>query len=230
MKTYDLLEAVGEVDDVCVKRAREKKKTAKRSWITVGSFAACLALIVICFPTIFHVFNPAQESDDSYRPGVGNKVDSVFELPAKYNGELLVENLELTENAQIEIYCREDGSVKDAEDWFSLIIIDSVFSETETVMIGDDPVKKAEHKLLLHCFFDGRTVEKQKVDMVFTKDATQMIEINGVEVQLARHSISLEFEYWYYAVFEYDGVVYDLRTKSNSKDHIYDVLDRLLKH
>lgn len=83
--------------------------------------------------------------------------------------------------------------------------------------------------MLLHCFFDGRTAEEQKVDMVFTKDATKTLEINGVAVQIAPNVNSLGFEHYYYAVFEYDGIVYDVRTRSNDPNYIYEVLDQLLK-
>lgn len=35
--------------------------------------------------------------------------------------------------------------------------------------------------------------------------------------------------YGIYAVFEYDGIVYDVRTRSNDPNYIYEVLDQLLK-
>ncbi len=54
MKPYDILDAIGNVDEICVVKAKEKrkKKTYKRLWIAAGSFAACLALF-ISIPFIF---------------------------------------------------------------------------------------------------------------------------------------------------------------------------------
>lgn len=42
MKLDDLLDAIGNVDDVCVKRAKEKKKTHRALWAVVGTLAACI--------------------------------------------------------------------------------------------------------------------------------------------------------------------------------------------
>ncbi len=52
MNTQDLLFAIGDVDDILIKRAKEKQKSHKAVWITIGSMAACL---VLCFmlPIVF---------------------------------------------------------------------------------------------------------------------------------------------------------------------------------
>ncbi len=235
MNKFTLIYALGHLDDDLLekhfraKEALKMKKTNKnkRIWIKWVAAAACFCLILVCVPMMMHIFNPSQ-MDDPYRQGIRYEVNGIAELPAEYNGKLLVQNLKLTENAQIELYYNEGGSAENAGDWFSLIVSDTIHNETETEIIGGNEVPKIDKRLLLHCFFDGRTVEKQTVDMVFTKDATETATINGVEVQIARHSISLDFEYWYYAVFEYNGVVYDVRTKANQPEYIYEVLEQLL--
>ncbi len=249
MKSYDLLEAIGNVDDACVKKAKEKKKVSKKKWVAIASLAACLALTVICIPTLVHILNPSQapggSSDgnfnnsggdlggDPYRPGIEYKVDNILRLPGEYNGKILAQNLAF-ENAEIELYYKSDGSVTNASDWTSLIITDCVFGKDEGPgievegNIGDNGVPKIEKRMLLHCFFDGRTVEDQTVDMVFTKDATETVEIRGVKVLIARNPLKINFEYWYYAVFAYDGVVYDLRTESNQQEYIFEVLNQLI--
>ncbi len=213
--------------DFEISRDMKMARKNKRRWIKWVAAAACFCLILVCVPTIIHILNPSQMVD-SYRRGIEYKVNSIAELPAEYGGKLLVQNLELTENAQIELYYNEGGSAENAGDWFSLIISDTIHNEAETEIIGGNEVPKIDKRLLVHCFFDGRSVEKQMVDMVFTEDATETATINGVEVQIARHGISLDFEYWYYAVFEYDGVVYDIRTKANQQEYIYDILEQLL--
>ena len=46
MKADDLLDAIGEVDDVWVKRAKEKKKTHRALW-AVGTLAACICIVMM---------------------------------------------------------------------------------------------------------------------------------------------------------------------------------------
>lgn len=46
MKPENILDAIGNVDDICIKNAKEKKKSRKNYWISVGAMAACLALVV----------------------------------------------------------------------------------------------------------------------------------------------------------------------------------------
>lgn len=56
MKPEDILDAIGNVDETCIKKAKEKKKSNKAVWITVTSIAACLALIV-SIPYVFFFFH-----------------------------------------------------------------------------------------------------------------------------------------------------------------------------
>lgn len=43
--SYDILEAIGNVDDECVKRAKESKTSNKAMWISIAALAACLVLV-----------------------------------------------------------------------------------------------------------------------------------------------------------------------------------------
>ena len=47
MKTDDLLDAIGDVDDVCVKRAKEQKKTHRALWAAMGTLAACICIAMM---------------------------------------------------------------------------------------------------------------------------------------------------------------------------------------
>lgn len=47
MKPENILEAIGNVDDSCIKNTKEKKKPRKKYWVSVGAMAACLALVVV---------------------------------------------------------------------------------------------------------------------------------------------------------------------------------------
>lgn len=48
MKPDDILDAIGQVDDECIKDARSKPKTDKKIWITAASLAACLCVVAAC--------------------------------------------------------------------------------------------------------------------------------------------------------------------------------------
>ena len=63
MKRDDILDAIGNVDDACVKRAKEKKKSHKKVWITLGSLAACL-LVVFMLPGIILNFGGYDSADN----------------------------------------------------------------------------------------------------------------------------------------------------------------------
>ncbi len=47
MKPENILDAIGNVDDTCIKNAKEKKKSRKNFWVSIGAMAACLALVVV---------------------------------------------------------------------------------------------------------------------------------------------------------------------------------------
>lgn len=56
MNTDDIIDALNEVDDTCIKNAKEpkKKKNYKALWISVGAVAACLAMVLL-LPRISHM-------------------------------------------------------------------------------------------------------------------------------------------------------------------------------
>ena len=57
MNTDDIIDALGEVDDTCIQKAREpKKKSRKVLWISVGAVAACLA-VVLLLPRFSHMIH-----------------------------------------------------------------------------------------------------------------------------------------------------------------------------
>ena len=137
------------------------------------------------------------------------EISNESELPAQYEGNLLAFNLGFE---QYEFYYKTDGNAENTDDWYSLLA-----SKYDTN--GD---------IILHCMFGETTVDDWKVSKVFTKEATQTKTINGVEVQIAQNENSLKYEYWHYAIFEYDDVVYDIRVQSDNADYVYEVLNELI--
>lgn len=188
--------------------AEKPKKNIATLWIKWGTMAACLCLAIgIAFCVSFG-FVPNQMTD-RFREGTLIEITSESELPATYDGNLLAFNLDFE---KYELYYKNDGAAENTDDWYSLLALNS----------------NSDRRIILHCLFGDTTVDDWKVSMVFTKKATQTKIIDGIEVQIARQEPSMQYEYWYYALFEYDDVVYDIRVQSNDPDYIYEVLDTLL--
>ena len=187
----------------------------KRNVLRFAALAACICFFVLGIWR-FSIAFVGNEATDHYRDGHRVDISDMKSLDHIYNGELLTSKLEgMNAELYISQKCGGDGEltydINDTESWYSLIISSGYENS----------------KLSVFCFFNGN-VEDWKVDMVFTKNATEKLEINGVPVQVARRELSLGYEYAYYAIFEYGGVVYDVRTCSDDKDFIYLILDKLL--
>lgn len=189
--------------------AEKQKSKQSRKWLKWGAVAAVICVVATLAFRIGITLTPSQMTD-VFREGSRMDLTDLDQLPAKYDGTLLVKNLDVD---AFEFYYKEGGDPSNTEDWYSLLLLEY----------------DRGSKLMLHCMFGDLDIEDWKVDMVFTKKATETRIIHGVEVQIARRELSLNYEYVYYAIFKYDGVVYDLRTESNEAEYIYEVLDILLR-
>ena len=218
MTQEKLIDAITDLDSDILNRYFDmkadlaaKKKLKKRTWVKWASMAACLCLVVGVAFRIAIGFVPNQATD-IYREGTLIEITSENDLPAQYDGKLLAFNLKCS---QYEFYYKQDGSAENTEDWYSLL--------------GAKYDAEAEGRIVLHCMFGDTTVDDWKVSKVFTKKATEQINVNGVEVLIARNEPSLNYTYWHYAIFEYDNVVYDIRVESNDAEYVYEVLDTLIQ-
>ena len=209
MTTKKFSNALGNIGESYVDEAvnyTAKKKS--NAWLKWGAIAACCCLVVGVVFRIAIDFFPSQMTD-IYREGTLIEITNESELPAQYEGKILAFNLGFE---QYELYYKTDGKAENTDDWYSLLA-----SKYDTN--GD---------IILHCMFGETTVDDWKVSRVFTKEATPSKLINGVEVQIAQNDNSLKYEYWYYAIFEYDDVVYDIRVQSDNGDYVYEVLNELI--
>lgn len=221
MTSKNIYRSLGGLDpELIAKAAPAEKAQKKNTWVKWGALAACLCLVIGIAFRVAIGFIPNQATD-IFREGTLVEITSESDLPAQYDGKLLAFNLEFP---QYEFYYKQGGSddttgyvgnlgsAENTENWYSLLAVKH----------------DSEGKILLHCMFGDTTVDDWKVSMVFTKNATETITVGGIEVQIARLDLSLQYEYWYYAIFEYDDVVYDIRVQSNNAEYVYDVLATLI--
>ena len=218
MKSNELLEVIGEAQGAYILDAKIPQRKHTPVWMKWVAMAACLCLIVAGAWRLSIVFTRSNV-EDPFREGQRYEMSSLDDLPVTYpvgaypewhKAISALDNLDLTD-ATFELYYAEGGDPSNVEDWYRLLI-----------NTYDDP------ELMIVCVFNGRcTLEEQKVDMVFTKDATETIEINGTTVQIAPNH-SLEYAYWNYSIFEYEGVIFDVRVQSDDADMVYTVLNKIL--
>ncbi|MBR3767643.1 MAG: hypothetical protein IKL10_05330 [Clostridia bacterium] len=151
----------------------------------------------------------AQEGD-ILRNGYLIEDISLTQLSECFDGKLLAQNLIGDRN--FEFYSKTNAFSENTNDWYSLL-----YSEYNT-----------DSKIIMHCMF-GEKAEDWKIDMVFTDEATKVLDINGVNVEIAKFDLSLQYNFCYYALFDYDGVVYDLRVYSDDENMITDILEKLIR-
>jgi len=212
MKKEQLYEVLADIDDKYITEAHVYSKKSRPVWIKWAAMAACLCIVVAGVIRIGIGIFPSNVGD-IYRQGVLVEIDSISHLPAEFNRKLLVENMVFSDNVWIELYHSEKGNKSNPDDWYSLLISDYT----------------KNNEVLIHCMFGDSTVDDWKIEMVFTKETTTVKNINGVDVQIASLTPPPSYEYWNYAIFEYDSIVYDVRVKSTEADEIDTVLNELLQ-
>ena len=82
MRSDDILDAIGEVDDDLVRGAKEIRRSHKALWLTLSSVAACL-LIVFMLPIVFISMKGASSAD----PGSDGKEEDISSISIYYLGE-----------------------------------------------------------------------------------------------------------------------------------------------
>lgn len=124
MNSMDILDAIGAVDDVLLKKAKEKQKSHKAVWTAIASLAACF-LLLVTLPMAFIVFRGA----DSMAP----------ECADQANGEAMGYDY---------VYVRID--VASSKDEWSFVSYDSLKAIHEAIDSITGPTENEDGKDLVH--------------------------------------------------------------------------------
>lgn len=216
MKIPKLAIAMGYIEDELISEAIVyKPRVIKQKLLHYVAIAACVALVCIMVSPFMLGFI-GNNATDIYRVGESLVITDIEDMPGEYNGKLLAENLDFTvlSDEHIRLYYDKNGTAENSDDWYSLTI----------------SAEYLDYDMTMYCLFDKtKSLEDWKVDMVFKPETTQNLEINGIDVQVAGRILPLVDKNQYYAIFEYKGVVYDIRVISNTVDDMYAVLNDILQ-
>lgn len=215
MKMPKLAIAIGYIEDDLIMKAIEYSPMVfKQRLLRYAVIAACIAIVCIVVAPLSLGFI-GNNTADIYHVGKSIVVTDLEDITKQYEGELLIENMDFTAlSGEVKLYYDKDGTSEKCEDWYSL-----TFSG-----------KYLGYDMTMYCLFDTtKSLEDWKVDMVFKPETTQYLEINGMEVQVAGRALPLVDKNQYYAIFEYQEVVYDIRVVSDNVEDMYTILNDILQ-
>lgn len=206
MRGNELLDKMELVDPAYVEAA-DRNPVGKRSrWIKWGAVAACLSLVAIGGGFLYRQINANQPESRL----VVETIENIEEIYYAYGGELLVQNFMLSDarSATVELSHDEEGGLYDTSGWGMLSVS------------ADYP----DYSMVLNCSFQKPEEGENLAEFV------DRIPYGDILVSIYRKESEpgWNVEYIYEAVFEYDGVFYEVSTYSKSPDCMYDLLDMVM--
>lgn len=212
MRGSELLDKMGLVDPVYLQEAERRQGIAKRGWVRWAA-AACLCLVAV-FGFFFSYRMSIGESKCRHKENpiaieiAIENIEDMEELSSLYDGTLLAEKLVPpdAESATIQLSHVGAGNIADTSGWRTLSV----------------SAQYSDYSVVINCSFQG---SEENSSLTAPADTMQY---GDTTVFLYREEPMPELEYIYRAVFEYEGVFYELSTQSNDPDRIYDMLDRVL--
>ena len=196
MTNEDILDALGRIDGAAVWDAGSYRRPPARRW-KWGAAAACACLILAGGLLLIRRAAPALREIDL-------SAGDIAELSSAYHGTLLVDRLALedADAASGKLLYAGTGSGYEDSDW-------------EALSVSAD---YADYTVAMNCSFRGAPAPADGLEQVDT------VRYGDIAVTLYRAAPTEEFAYRYTAIFEYDGVYYDLSTQSNEPGRIYGLI------
>lgn len=200
MNEKRILEIFGNIREEYIYEANPWKRKKHRFRINSFAAAACICFLFVSILIMsYFVLNPEKKK---YYTTDMDEVLSVYE------GELLAENIPFDNANDTEIllcYTGDDLPVSSRE-WKTLTV----------------SANYEDYNMTLNCGFNG---EKFAVN---SEDVIDEIQYGDMEIKIYPAENTSDFENAYHAVFEYKNVCYELKTYSNDKECIYEILHVVL--
>lgn len=195
-----LSELFNNVDEKYIDEASPKKVKIYKMKFRSMLAAACLCLLLIGVGGMFHFMQTTAEAK--------YYTTNMDEVLAAYEGELLADKISYEGANDMNVllcYTGKDSPLS-SDEWKTL----SVSASYE------------DYDMTLKCAFNGETISANEEKVIDT------IQYGDVSIQIYQGETTPEFELTYYAVFEYQNVCYELKTYSNNKECIYEILQAVL--
>lgn len=220
MKAEKLIYSMNDIRDEYVTeyatKANAIKAKALHHFRTWGIIAACLALIIICTPTLIHIFNPSGVDD----PKSGEQYDfsSYSELCSVLPEGNIIADIPNSKGASIEAYVICPEGTTDFTDYnnYSYLSVDISYDDGMGVNIFC--TVKSEMTA-------GEYVNSKPTS--FPSDKTSVVTVENCEVYYT------EFEEGaakgVKAVFSLEGTLYDMTTTSFNHEELIQYIEDMLK-
>ena len=200
MREKRVLELFNNVDEKYIDEASPGNVKIKKFKLSPIIVAACLCFLLIGGWGVFRfIQTPVEEK---------YYTTNMDEILAVYEGELLVEKISYegaSDTNMLLCYTGSDLPIS-SEKWKTL----SVSASYE------------DYDMTLNCAFNGETFTANG------EKAIDTIQYGDTAIQIYQGDNTPEFELTYYAVFEYQNVFYELKTYSNDRECIYEILQAVL--
>lgn len=220
MKAEKLLYSMNDIRDEYVTEYATKTKAIKAKTLhhfrTWGIIAACLALIIICTPTLIHIFNPSGVDD----PKSGEQYDfsSYSELCSVLPEGNIIADIPNSKGASIEAYVICPEGTTDFTDYnnYSYLSVDVSYDDGMGVNI--------------FCTFKSEMTAKEYVNSkpaTFPSNKTNVVTVENCEVYYT------DFEEGtakgVKVVFSIEGNLYDMTTTSFNQEELIQYIEDMLK-
>lgn len=220
MKAEKLIYSMNDIRDEYVTEYATKAKAIKAKTLlhfrTWGIIAACFALIIICTPTLIHIFNPSGIDDP--RSGEQYDFSSYSELCGVLPKGSIIANVPDSESASIEAYAICPEGTKDFTDYnnFSYLSVDVSYDNGTGVNI--------------FCTVKSKMTAKEYVESkpaTFPSNKTSVVTVENCEVYYT--DFEDDITKGINAVFSIEGNLYDMTTTSFNPEELIQYIEDMLK-
>lgn len=217
MTTKKFSNALGNIGESYVDEAvtyTAKKKS--NAWIKWVSIAACFALIIVCIPTLIHIFNPSEIDDP--KSGAQYDFGSYTELCEYLPEGNIIANIPNSESARIDAYVICPEKTTDFSDYnnYSYLSVDVSYDDG----MGVNIFCTIKSEMTAKEYVEGKPIE-------YPSDKTNEVTVENCDVYYT------EFEdagiKGVKAVFSIDDSLYELTTDSFDHEELVQYIESLLK-